>query len=310
MSKRSEEDCYEELNTGLHALVGYGDDDIAAASRTDIQKALALVDAHLQTFGGGFLATRWRDKLTAAVVPSGDTTRAKNNSSTSSAATSSISTDDKLTAAVVPGGDTTRAKNNSSTSPAATIISSISTDTTVTSTLSNLQPVVVQRRSGGVGGSQQTVIQRVRRQQGEPKSRKESALQRVISKLGEARVEKIRTDWGAMESGVGGSEWMQSEGIIISLLQCGLSEIEIRAVIPVGGSKIDRLRKMLHNGIETLHTRRPPRVPAHAVSDECMDRIKSDAMTWEVEDGFSCAHRRPKQYLLDPLLTFTKLYAL
>jgi hypothetical protein len=36
--------------------------------------------------------------------------------------------------------------------------------------------------------------------------------------------------------------------------------------------------------------------------------IKADAKPWEVKDSFPYAHRRLKQYFLNPKLTFTKLY--
>ncbi len=94
----------------------------------------------------------------------------------------------------------------------------------------------------------------------------------------------------------------------MNLIQSEFSEREIRVVLLVGGSKISQLRKVLQDGIDTLHTRCPSRVPAHALHDNNLDMIKAHAESWEVEDGFPCAHRRPKQYLLDPKLMFTKLY--
>ncbi|ETM36275.1 hypothetical protein L914_16998 [Phytophthora nicotianae] len=38
------------------------------------------------------------------------------------------------------------------------------------------------------------------------------------------------------ETGVGGREWEQSEGVIYQLLQQGFSEREVHAIVPVGGS--------------------------------------------------------------------------
>ena len=172
-------------------------------------------------------------------------------------------------------------------------------------TVSSLQAVDVQRRVGGVGGSGQTVLQRNRKP---PTNRKDNALKRVTEKLGEQTLAKMREDWAMMETGAAGREWETSDGIVINLIQSGFSEMEIRAIIPVGGYKIGRLRDVLKVGFEQNHTRRPPRTPAHAVVDADLDAIKQHALTWEVEDGFPCAHRRPKQYLVDPKLTFTKLY--
>ncbi|EEY66671.1 uncharacterized protein PITG_21820 [Phytophthora infestans T30-4] len=93
-----------------------------------------------------------------------------------------------------------------------------------------------------------------------------------------------------------GSEWQQSEGIVIQFLQQGLSEREIRAVIPVGSSRIVRLRKVLEEGVETLHTRREPQRPWHALSDDDIAVLKKHCETWILEDGFPCAHRRPRHY--------------
>jgi hypothetical protein len=68
------------------------------------------------------------------------------------------------------------------------------------------------------------------------------------------------------------------------------------------------LCNILNNGIDTLHTRRPRHILVHAIHNSDLDAIKVDAETWEVEDGFPCTHRRPKQYLLDATLTFNKLH--
>ncbi|KAK1946598.1 hypothetical protein P3T76_002150 [Phytophthora citrophthora] len=48
----------------------------------------------------------------------------------------------------------------------------------------------------------------------------------------------------------------------------------IRAIIPVGGSRIARLRKILENGIESLHTRRIKQAPWHAFTEEDVAHFK------------------------------------
>ncbi len=105
-----------------------------------------------------------------------------------------------------------------------------------------------------------------------------------------------------------GFKWQQLEGIVINLFQSEYLECEIRAIIPVDDARIDRLRNVLKNGINTLHTRHPPHIPIHIIHSNDMDAIKADAETWEVEDKFPWTHRCPKQYLLDVTLTFTKLH--
>ncbi|CAM6023759.1 unnamed protein product [Sphagnum balticum] len=94
----------------------------------------------------------------------------------------------------------------------------------------------------------------------------------------------------------------------MNLIQSRFLKREIQAVLLVNGSKINRLCKVLQDGIDTLHTHRPLRIPTHALHDNDLDTIKVDAECWEVEDNFPYVHKRSKQYLLDPKLTFTKLY--
>jgi hypothetical protein len=77
----------------------------------------------------------------------------------------------------------------------------------------------------------------------------------------------------------------------MNLIQGEFSEREIWAVLPVGSSKISQLYKVLQDGIDTLHTRHPPHVPAHAFHDNDLDTIKADAESWEVKDGFLCVHK-------------------
>jgi hypothetical protein len=94
----------------------------------------------------------------------------------------------------------------------------------------------------------------------------------------------------------------------MNLIQSGFSECEIRAVLPVGNSKINPLCQVLQDGNDTLHTHRPPCVLAHAFHDIDLDMIKVGVESWEVEDSFLYVHSCLKQYLLDPKFTFMKFY--
>ncbi len=126
--------------------------------------------------------------------------------------------------------------------------------------------------------------------------------------MGQEAIDQIRADWISMATHRASSKWQQLEGIIINLLQSGYLECEIRTIIPVGGTKINWLCNVLTNDINTLHTRHPLHIPAHAIHNNDLDAIKADVETREVKDGFPCTHCRPKQYLLDATLTFTKLH--
>jgi hypothetical protein len=56
------------------------------------------------------------------------------------------------------------------------------------------------------------------------------------------------------------------------------------------------------------HTRRPMKVPHHALSSDDLTAFIEDCKTWELEDGFPCSHRRPRQYFVEAKLTWTKLW--
>ncbi|EGZ22240.1 hypothetical protein PHYSODRAFT_461005, partial [Phytophthora sojae] len=111
------------------------------------------------------------------------------------------------------------------------------------------------------GGSQSTVPPRKWKKRAD---RNEAAYNRAVELLGEEKVQEIRREWDSWETEFGGREWEQSEGVILQLIQQGLSERVIRAILPVGGSRVARLRKVLKEGIDTLHTRRSRAAPVHA----------------------------------------------
>ncbi|XP_078732831.1 uncharacterized protein LOC144947479 isoform X1 [Lampetra fluviatilis] len=274
-SKRSENKRAAELNKRMHSMLGYGQDHWQSLPASTFGKSLAVLEDFRKTFGGNFVASRWMERIIEYVSLSSGTFPA-------STATASCQTSSATTA---PSSATSTALSSSQ--------------------LSTLSSSESGPRVGGSGGSQQNVpLRQVR----ERCNRKDTAMARAISILGDDAVRKIRDDWQSMETDRSGSEWQQSERIVLQMLQQGLSERVIRAIIPVGGSRIHRLRKVLENGIETLHTRRPPKVPHHALADDDLDAIKENANTWEIEDDFPCSHRRPRQYFVEPNITWSELY--
>jgi hypothetical protein len=104
-----------------------------------------------------------------------------------------------------------------------------------------------------------------------------NALERVITKIGQDAIDKIHVDWASMETDCANAKWQQLEGIIMNLIWSGFSKCEIQAILPLSGSKISQLRKVLQDGIDMLHTRHPPCVPTHAFHDNDLDMIKVDA---------------------------------
>ncbi|OWY92774.1 Cleavage inducible protein, partial [Phytophthora megakarya] len=87
------------------------------------------------------------------------------------------------------------------------------------------------------------------------------------------------------------------------------SDREVRSVLPIGGSRVARLRKMLKSGIEVFHTRRPVQTPWHAFDTIVLEAFKAHCSTWILEDGFPCPHRLPRQYFTEPNLTWRTVHA-
>ena len=98
-----------------------------------------------------------------------------------------------------------------------------------------------------------------------------------------------------MESRKGEKDQSKGDGMIISLLQLNLTGLEIRAVLGCGGSRIARLR----------HPQVAPKKfkPKHACTEEDLKRISDHIETYQLEDGFACAHRRQKKYFTEQGLT-------
>lgn len=162
---------------------------------------------------------------------------------------------------------------------------------------------------------------------GKPRTpRQLSALERAHQLLGEETVAQIRGQWMAMDTRYGGADWAQSEEIVAQLLRQNLSEGVIRAIIPVGGSRVERLRKRLAAGEDvvvdsattataTVRTRPPPK---HALSDDDVATIKADAETWPLQEvpadtdhplTLACGHWAPAyRFFSESKLTWAKLH--
>ncbi len=139
--------------------------------------------------------------------------------------------------------------------------------------------------------------------------RKTNALERVVKKMGEESLNALKEMWNAMKTGYGEAKWEQGEGVILGLMAQGYSDREIKALLGVGGSHVSRLRKIHKDGTwDGSHTRRPMKVPHHALSLNDLTAFIEDCKTWELEDGFPCSHRRPHQYFVEAKLTWMELW--
>lgn len=80
-------------------------------------------------------------------------------------------------------------------------------------------------------------------------------------------------------------------------------------MLPVGGYRIDRLKKAIDSEFVNFHTKRKKQVRSNVVTEEQLEFLKADAESWPSEDGSPCAHRRPRKYTIEPNLTWSKLHA-
>jgi hypothetical protein len=127
--------------------------------------------------------------------------------------------------------------------------------------------------------------------------------------MGEESFNALKETWNAMKTRYGEAEWEQGEGVILGLMAQGYSDREIKALLGVGASRVSRVRKIHKDGTwDGSHIRRPMKVPHHALSSDDPIAFIEDCKTWELEDGFPCSHRRPRQYFVEAKLTWTELW--
>ena len=99
----------------------------------------------------------------------------------------------------------------------------------------------------------------------------------------------------------------EHDGMILTLIATGSSQIEIRALYGVGGYRVSRLQA--REGREELAEPKPV-TPKHACSEEEKLAVR-DYITnhYDIEPGYPCAHRKPIYYLADPTLEWKDVYA-
>ena len=92
--------------------------------------------------------------------------------------------------------------------------------------------------------------------------------------------------------------------MLLVLMNCGLSFMEIQSIVKVGGSRLSRLKKFESN------RNRSATVPkrSHAFNERSVSLFKTFFASLDVEDGFACGHRRPKMYVIGEDMTWAKLY--
>ena len=117
-----------------------------------------------------------------------------------------------------------------------------------------------------------------------------TAEARVESNLGLAKTVALKASFEAFNE----KAWSEAaaNGVIVNLINIGFSNIEIRSLLGVGGSRVNRLRA------DPTDAPKKKRPPGHAVTAEDILRITSHMEEFPKEDAFPCAHRTARQYLL------------
>ena len=123
--------------------------------------------------------------------------------------------------------------------------------------------------------------------------KKTDARLRAESEIGRDQIKNILERWSTLETHRHGcaSDGDIGDGILLCLLKLDMSTVEIQSFLPVGSSRLTRLRKFQSHS-NNLRVR-----AHHALSNEEILTFKCFFESLEVEDGFPCAHRRPKFYI-------------
>jgi transposase len=97
--------------------------------------------------------------------------------------------------------------------------------------------------------------------------------------------------------------------MIIAFMKQGFSDIEIRSLFKVGGSRVKRVKAQFSD-TELRAQRMARKTPIHAFSDEDKQRVFDQIESWNVdlEDGFPCSHRRQMRYFIKEGVTWKKLH--
>ena len=139
--------------------------------------------------------------------------------------------------------------------------------------------------------------------------RKETVYARTLIKLGEERVQALKHRWASMKTGVHGhrGDGDVADGIIICLKQLNLSNVMIRSFIPVGGTRLARVDKLMADMSKKPKLRAPHAFNKITILLYC-DFMKS----LNCVDRFPCSHRPPKRYVIsnnNTNITWKEIYA-
>jgi len=103
------------------------------------------------------------------------------------------------------------------------------------------------RKKSSRGGSTNLKKSRNVKERKSYSEKKESAYYRVCERFGDTMVKELSNTWNVLQTGFGESDHGEGDGIIMSMINMKMSEVEIMSVIDVGSLLVltQRVEKVL-----------------------------------------------------------------
>ena len=120
----------------------------------------------------------------------------------------------------------------------------------------------------------------------------EKAEKRAKEKLGSEEIDKMKQEFGKISE-------TERDGMITTLIAAGLSQLEIKAVLGVGGYRVARLQKRSKLTEEELEQNMERAPPSHACNDTDREAVRNSIHNYDIEPGYPCAHRVTLTYFAD-----------
>ena len=128
----------------------------------------------------------------------------------------------------------------------------------------------------------------------------------ITLSMGESESKELKEDFKSASHDEG-------DGMILSMISQGYSHIQIRSLFGVGGYRVDRLQKQ-HNKMQdptyiTEPLPKPKAPPKHSASFGDKAKVKEHITeTYDLEEGYACAHRRQMLYFASVTVQWKDIY--
>ena len=162
----------------------------------------------------------------------------------------------------------------------------------------------IKPRSQCSGGSGQLKLGHKTKPALTEKERRERAMDRIKSKVGEEIAEDLHNKWKQVQRDRNKVKRAhEGDGIIRTLKSLGFSDLELRAFLNVGSSRIAR--------VVANKPKPPTKPPNHAATDDDTCRVVDFILSLDLEPGYPCAHRSIPLYVEgdNQGLTWSSLHA-